>query len=562
MSIERQFGEPALFEILRGDEIPVDLSVREQRILAGACAFHALMAPGRTLRLIAYDGGPTDLPRTTDDSSFNGASRAFQRRLWTAEIRSLVADEPREHSAVEAPADELIDSDIRHIHIPRDSVLDFDPPRDLSPDPVRRALRAIRSRTPLLYDQVRDVELLRHRRPLHSPVPRRDYAADFLPGGIHEDARLVPAVEAPAGAPRAVLVGMHWFEMGGAERWAFETVRMIRDAGFVPIVLANRDSHQPWIDRAELDGAVTIPFSEATALSQTPGVEELLRAILRTWDVRGVFVHHNQWLYDRLPWIRASRPQIPIIDTTHIVEYRGGGYPASAVMADAPITKHHVISPALERWMRDVQGIDADKIVMAPLVGLTVAEGVEPAFRPRSGGPFTVSFVGRIARQKAPEVFVEAVGRIHAADPSIRFIMHGDGDMAGAIEDFIAGKGLADVIIRRDSSVPVAETYAESDLLMITAHNEGLTLTTLEAIAAGVPVISTDVGAQSDIVPARALTSRNAFLAARAQADLALRLAGDEAARRQLWHDEREAEKILMNTQSAGEWFAQEVATW
>ncbi len=84
-----------------------------------------------------------------------------------------------------------------------------------------------------------------------------------------------------------------------------------REAGLLPIVLTNRDSHQPWIGRPELDGALIVPFSEPTVRSQTAGVEELLRAILRTFDVRGVVVHHNQWLYDRLHWIARSRPGLP-----------------------------------------------------------------------------------------------------------------------------------------------------------------------------------------------------------------------------------------------------------
>lgn len=561
MSIDHQFGEPALFEVVSGEDIPADLSVRERRILVGAVNFHALMAPGRTLRLIAYDGGPTDLPRTTDDSSFSGASRAFRRRLWTAEVRSTVTAEEREPIAAEEGARDLIARDTRHIHIPRDAVLEFDPPRDISPDPIRRVLRAIRARTPLAYDQARDIELWRHRRPLVSPVPRRDYDAEFRPGGVNDASQIVTAPAAPEGAPRAVIIGMHWFEMGGAERWAFETVRLVREAGFLPIVLSNRDSHQPWIDRAELDGAVVIPFSEATALSQTEGVEELLRGILRTFDVHGVVVHHNQWLYDRLPWIVRSRPGIPVVDSTHIVEYRGGGYPASAVMATPAITTHHVISPALSRWMTDVQKIDPRKVVMAPLVGLTVGEA-EGAVRPRGDGAFTVAFVGRMARQKAPEVFVEAAKHVHAADPSIRFIMHGDGELAGWVDDLIAAAHLTDVIERRDSSAPVADTYAQADVLLVTAHNEGLTLTTLEAIAAGVPVISTDVGAQSDIVPAWALTSRNAYRAVRAGADLVLRLSRDEDARQRLWQEERAAERVLVAAESAGDWFTKEVAAW
>ena len=561
MTSDVVLGQPAFFRLI-GEELPADLSPREARLLVGALNFHALMAPGRELLVHAYDGGWSDLPRTTDDSTFTGMSQAFRHREYSVRMRSAVEIEQREHVEAEDMSRALVDRPTRHLHVSRDAVLGFDPPRDMSPDPVRRVLRAVRARTPLLYDQARDMELLRHRRALVTKAPRRDYEREFAAGGEHADSSIIPAASVKQGAPRAVLFGLHWLELGGAERWAFESVRIARDAGFLPIVLTNRDSHQAWAMRPELDGAMVITFSEATVNSQTPGVEELLRAILRNFDVRGVVVHHNQWLYDRLHWITRSRPGIPVTDSTHIVEYRGGGYPLSSVLVEEAITHHHVISPTLQKWMTKTQGVPEAKIVMAPLGGLTV-DPQQARFRPRAPEEaFIVAFVGRMARQKAPEVFVEMAARVHARTPDARFIMHGDGEMAAWVDDLIRAAGLSSVIERRTSDVPVAETLDQAHVLVVPSHNEGLTLTTLEAIAHGVPVVSTDVGAQSDIVPERALVARNAYRAVRELAAKVSWLQGDEPARATLWDDERTAEKELLSQRSASEWFTEEVRSW
>ncbi|WP_298743340.1 glycosyltransferase [uncultured Microbacterium sp.] len=562
MTSESVSGLAALYRLTHSEEIPADLSVREKRLLDGALNFHALMAPGRRLQLYFYDGTWESLPRLTDDSSFNGLSRAFRARLFDAEMESLVAPEERVTLPAEEESIHLAGQAARHLHVSRDDVIAYDPPRHIPTDPLRRVARAIRARTPLMYDEVRDVELLRHRRSYTARAVRRNYAAEFAPGGVHDDTRIVPASPAPDGAVKAVLFGLHWFELGGAERWAFESVRIAREAGFLPIVLSNRDSHQPWISRQELDGALIIPFSEATVLSQTAGIEELLRAILRTFDVRGVVVHHNQWLYDRLDWIALSRPDIPIVDSTHIVEYRGGGFPLSSVLVDDAITIHHTISPKLAQWMTETQGVAAEKVVMAPLGGLTVEPG-DATFRHRvPGAPFTVAFVGRMARQKAPEVFVQAVHRLMNSTVPMRFIMHGDGEMATWVTDVIRGAGLEGVIERRTSAIPVAATLDEADLLVVSSHNEGLTLTTLEAIAHGLPVISTDVGAQSDIIPTRGLVSRNVHLAVRQIEKKVTWLAEDETARELLWQEEHAAEQQLTRHASASEWFAREVSAW
>src|SRR5690606_10297936 len=120
-------------------------------------------------------------------------------------------------------------------------------------------------------------------------------------------------------------------------------------------------------------------------------------------------------------------------------------------------------------------------------------------------------------------------------------------------------EGLRADIVRRTSDTPVSDTLDEAHVLVVASHNEGLTLTTLEAIAHGVPVISTDVGAQGDIIPESALVPRYARLAARRLAEAVAPLVNDEEAREALWRKERKAEKKLLSQQSASSWFKEEV---
>ncbi|PCE14962.1 hypothetical protein AUC47_02140 [Microbacterium sp. SZ1] len=561
MTIHTALDQPALFRFVEPGTAE-ELSSRERRLLVGALNFHALMAPGRTLRINMYDGSVETTPRLTDDSTFDGMSRHNRSRIASFDIVSDVAPEPRTPEHTESASQALVAHPVRHLHVSSDEVLSADPYRPPRPGLVGRVARAVKSRAPLLYDDARDLSLLRFRKWLHNAIEPRDYPAEFTAGGAHEDDVIVPVGPAPEGAPRAVIIGIHWFELGGAELWAFETVRLVREAGFLPIVLTNRDSHQPWVTRPELDGALIIPFSEPTVVSQTAGVEPLLRGLLRSFDVRGVVIHHNQWLYDRVAWIAGSRPDIPIVDSTHIVEYRGGGYPLSSAIASRSITTHHVISPSLARWLADVQQIPEDRIVMAPLGGLTV-KPKDAVFRARKPEePFTLAFVGRMARQKAPEVFITMARRLKQQGRDLRFILHGDGELSSWVDDIIAAEGLAADIVRRSSSHPVTETLDESHLLVVSSHNEGLTLTTLEAIAHGVPVVSTDVGAQGDVIPREALVPRFARVAARRLAEIVLPLVDDEAAREALWRAERKAEKKLLAQPSASSWFEKEVGSW
>jgi hypothetical protein len=60
----------------------------------------------------------------------------------------------------------------------------------------------------------------------------------------------------------------------------------------------------------------------------------------------------------------------------------------------------------------------------------------------------------------------------------------------------------------RGADRSVADTLAEADVLVISSDNEGVTLTSFEADAAGVLVLSADVGSQASVVPEAMLVPR------------------------------------------------------
>jgi glycosyltransferase involved in cell wall biosynthesis len=299
---------------------------------------------------------------------------------------------------------------------------------------------------------------------------------------------------------------MHWLEMGGAERWALESVRMAKEQGLTPIVITDRDSTHQWITRPELEGAVVVPLTQPLVQEQEAA---FLNGILSSFDVRGVHVHHCSWLYQRLPWIRSVRPDMPVVDSLHVLEWRNGGFVDVAVRMSNMIDTHHVISPQLRDYLVGRQGIPEDKVKLATLANLTVP-GIAPAERTGKAGPFTVSFVGRFTQQKRPYLFLKLAAKLNGTMP-IKFIMHGDGELAEEVHALRGRLGLTDVLELRGPDQPVSRTLADSDVLVISSDNEGLTLTSFEATAAGVPVISADVGSQASLVADALLCPRHPY---------------------------------------------------
>jgi len=416
---------------------------------------------------------------------------------------------------------------------------------DDAPAPAPSVRERFERRLPLTYDRLRAAALTGR---VSRPLVRDD-------GAVRS--RIADAAPTRAGAPASVLVGMHWLELGGAETWAVRTVEQVAEADLLPVVVVDRESRHPLL-LGEIFARVL--FVPVTGLAQAEA-DEVLRGIAERFALRGVLVHHNAWLYERAAWLATARPELPIVDSLHIVEDGYGGFPAFSVRADAWIERHHVISPALTDWLVDRHGVDAAKVVMAPLARLTVDGGAAPAERDPAA-PFTIAYVGRMARQKRPYLFVRLVHRLRRAGVAVQAIMHGDGELDQTTRTLIRRHGLDDVVELRPHTRPVADTLAEADLLVVSSQNEGLTLTTFEAVAAGVPVLSADVGSQSSVVASAALVPAPARAFLREATRVIRELAGSEDARRAVWEDERRRVEKLSTHEDATTWMREVIARW
>jgi len=87
-------------------------------------------------------------------------------------------------------------------------------------------------------------------------------------------------------------------------------------------------------------------------------------------------------------------------------------------------------------------------------------------------------------------------------DPSAIFLIAGDGELRAALEATARDFGLADRVRflgwRRD----LTTIYGASDVFLLTSRNEGTPVALIEALAAGLPGVSTDVGGVRDVLRA------------------------------------------------------------
>ena len=557
------------FQVDEKDAAQIEnLSKRMQRLVYGAVDYNSLIQPGRTLTYKLYMGEKWQYPRLTDTSTLSGdiTEQMGLVPFMVFKATSVSRNQTDFSPHYFAGDDQILDHNVRHILLTPDDATDRDV--ELNHPVNSKAVKlynTLESSVPTAFDVFRDTKRTIREHVGKKPIPMtmaRSAVNVNKAGKVQHPWVEVTPGRAPKGSPRAVVVAMHWFQAGGAERWALETVKLVRDAGFLPIVITDRDGHQPWIADPAFDDAILLPMT--MPVQERPGDSPVLRALFEQFDIAGILIHHCQWMYDNAWWVKTHFPQTRIVDSLHIVEYYfHGGFPKESVAHDEWIDLHHVISPQLERWLINDHQIAPEKVVDAPLVGLT-ADAKTPSFKERDKTkPFTVAYIGRMVRQKRPEAFILAAKAVNAAYPGkVRFIMQGNGDMDAFSDMMIKRYGLEEVIERRALDAPVAQTYRDADALLISSINEGITLTSIEAISAGVPVISANVGSQETLIPPKGLCRRMTSNFVHDAKSALSHILNNEEDRRKLWESELARLQKFSELESAEAYFKKMLKEW
>ncbi len=119
-----------------------------------------------------------------------------------------------------------------------------------------------------------------------------------------------------------------------------------------------------------------------------------------------------------------------------------------------------------------------------------------------------IGIVGRIAPIKNHHFFLNVVEKISSLNSQVKFLIIGDGENRPEIKDKIKEKNLQKNIIILGWRNDLQNIYSSLDIVVLTSLNEGTPVSLIEALAAGKPVISTNVGGVSDIVQ----NHKNGFL--------------------------------------------------
>lgn len=166
-----------------------------------------------------------------------------------------------------------------------------------------------------------------------------------------------------------------------------------------------------------------------------------------------------------------------------------------------------VHSRAVRDGTAEAWGIDRSLIQLVPL-------GIETgALEPKAGrrarmradlqvpphAPL-VTYVARLVPEKRPELFLEVARRVLAVRPDARFALVGGGLGLEAARAAVRRLGIEEQVRVTGFVDELSDIYRASDVFLSTSRYEGFGLAIAEAMAAGVPVVSTLVGGVEDVL--------------------------------------------------------------
>lgn len=113
---------------------------------------------------------------------------------------------------------------------------------------------------------------------------------------------------------------------------------------------------------------------------------------------------------------------------------------------------------------------------------------------------FKVGFVGRLEEVKNPLALVRAAGLLRDRGLSLKVTIVGDGSQRKMLEAEIVRLNLSEVVALTGFSPNPFELLLESSLYVQPSLSEGFGLALVEAMSAGIPVLTTAVGGAPEII--------------------------------------------------------------
>lgn len=295
-----------------------------------------------------------------------------------------------------------------------------------------------------------------------------------------------------------VAVVLPYFGSGGAEKMVSQLVCGMDAAEFqIEVFCVYGQPQGNHLEQAILDSGIPIRYIGKKKGFSLSAVVKLFRELDRfSPDV--VHTHLYACVYTALwPVIRKK----PFLHTFHTLPEVENRRLVRRLLTKYLIRSRRMIPVAISggnrKMVADFYHISEDRVpVVYNPVDVRRFNGRERI----CDGIFRFVTVGRLSAVKNQQMMLRAFSAFLAKGHAAKLLILGKGEAEEKLKTLSADLGIRDRVEFAGYVSNVEDYLVRADVFLLSSHYEAQPLSILEAMAAGLPVISTDVGGVSDIV--------------------------------------------------------------
>lgn len=307
------------------------------------------------------------------------------------------------------------------------------------------------------------------------------------------------------GDKQNILIILPWLKIGGADKFYIDLINNLDKNKYTITVLSTEPCEYIWRQLVEEN----CDYFDLTTFLNKKDWAAFIHYIIKSRNIDLVFSTNSFYGYYVIPWLKYKYPEVIFTDYLHneVYSWRNGGYPRDSVAISRYLDQTYTCTKRLTNVMKNEMNrkLDNSKCVY---IGVDTNYfdpekiKVEKFDFSKYKDKKIVLYICRIDEIKRPVLMLKILEKVIEIQKDIVFFVVGSGPELEKIKTMSKKMNLEDNIVfwGPQSNSDTKEFYKVADLLLICSFIEGLTITAYEALSMGVPVITADVGGQSELV--------------------------------------------------------------
>lgn len=306
------------------------------------------------------------------------------------------------------------------------------------------------------------------------------------------------------GKKKNLLFILPWFVVGGADKFNIDLISKLNHDEFDVTIVTTEISEYIWRQKIEMYATV---FDLNTFLDRKNWAG-FIHHLIKSRNIDLVFTSNSFYGYYVLPWLKSQFSSIPFVDYLHAEDFswRDGAYPRDSIAISRLLdttytcTKHleNVMFNKMNRKVKNTKavyiGVDEKKFDPSKTYN-------DSSIKPEKyRGKKIVLYPCRIVDLKRPILMLKILEQICKTRNDIMFFVVGNGPELEKTK-YMSKELKLDKNVEFFGMKDDVRPYLKmSKVTLICSLTEGLTLSAYESLSMGVPVVSSDVGGQRELI--------------------------------------------------------------